>query len=153
MKRGFVTIALQGIKFDGNFGGVMRAAHNYNADLVMIGEKFRHEHTDTTKAFKHIPVIQNCDLIKNAPMGSQLIAVDLVDDAKNIIDFVHPEQAVYIFGAEDKTLGVDILKHCHHKIYVPTNNCMNLAATVNVIMYDRLSKMSKIKPAYSRIKS
>ncbi len=28
----------------------------------------------------------------------------------------------------------------HHVVYVPTRHCMNLAATVNVVLYDRLSK-------------
>ncbi|TOK02114.1 hypothetical protein CGI27_01360, partial [Vibrio parahaemolyticus] len=28
----------------------------------------------------------------------------------------------------------------HHVVYVPTHGCMNLAATVNVVLYDRLAK-------------
>jgi tRNA(Leu) C34 or U34 (ribose-2'-O)-methylase TrmL len=33
-------------------------------------------------------------------------------------------------------------------VYIPTVGCMNLAATVNVVLYDRLAKASKkTKPA------
>ena len=28
----------------------------------------------------------------------------------------------------------------HHVVYVPTHGCMNLAATVNVVLYDRMAK-------------
>ena len=41
-------------------------------------------------------------------------------------------------------VGVEIAKSicnkCQHVVYVPTTGCMNLAATVNVLLYDRLAK-------------
>ena len=47
----------------------------------------------------------------------------------------------YVFGAEDATLGARTLSWCRDVIYVPTAGCMNLAATANVVLYDRLVKM------------
>ncbi|GAF89366.1 unnamed protein product, partial [marine sediment metagenome] len=29
---------------------------------------------------------------------------------------------------------------CKHTIYIPTAYCMNLSATVNVVLYDRMNK-------------
>ena len=55
-------------------------------------------------------------------------------------EFEHPENAFYIFGPEDGTLGKKILSRCPYKTYIPTKGCMNLAASVNVILYDRLAK-------------
>jgi len=68
------------------------------------------------------------------------VAVDLVEGARNLMDYTHPERAIYIFGPEDGTLGPEILSWCRDRIYVPTARCMNLAATVNVILYDRAAK-------------
>ncbi len=45
-----------------------------------------------------------------------------------------------MFGPEDGTLGDDVLSWCRDVIYVPTRYCMNLAATVNVVLYDRMQK-------------
>ena len=68
------------------------------------------------------------------------IAVDLIEGATSLIEYEHPQRAFYIFGAEDATLGTRITSWCRDIIYVPTNRCMNLAAAVNVILYDRMAK-------------
>ena len=57
-----------------------------------------------------------------------------------LIHFQHPEQAYYIFGPEDGSLSQTILDASDHVVYIPTIGCMNLAATVNVVLYDRLAK-------------
>ncbi|MCU8306563.1 TrmH family RNA methyltransferase, partial [Vibrio vulnificus] len=54
--------------------------------------------------------------------------------------FVHPEKAIYLFGPEDGSLPQEVVDKAHHVAYIPTHGCMNLAATVNVLMYDRLAK-------------
>ena len=46
------------------------------------------------------------------------------------------------FGPEDGTLGPEILAWCRDVVYVPTRYCMNLAATVNVVLYDRAAKQA-----------
>jgi tRNA(Leu) C34 or U34 (ribose-2'-O)-methylase TrmL len=68
------------------------------------------------------------------------VAVDLIEGATSLVEFKHPERAFYIFGAEDQTLGRRVLDWCKNVVYVPTDRCMNLAATVNVVLYDRLAK-------------
>lgn len=138
---GYSAIGIQEIQKDGNFGGVLRAAHCYDARLVVIGGRFIREVTDTTKAYRHIPVIQGQNNIFDAiPFDCVPVAVDLLDDAESIVDFKHPKNAFYIFGAEANTLDKSITDRCVHKIYVPTQFCMNLSATVNVVLYDRLRK-------------
>jgi len=68
------------------------------------------------------------------------VAVDLLDGATPLPEFTHPDRAFYIFGPEDGTLGKRIVNRCKSKIYIPTRSCMNLAATVNVVLYDRILK-------------
>lgn len=55
-------------------------------------------------------------------------------------EYTHPDRALYIFGPEDGSLDKEIRDWCEDVIYIPTTGCMNLAATVNVVLYDRLAK-------------
>ena len=144
MARGFAAIGLHQPKDDKNCGEVLRAAGCYGAGLVAIGgARYRAAATDTQRAYRHMPVLR-CDSLRQAiPMGATCIAVDMVDDATELQDFQHPEAAFYIFGPEDGTLGPDVLAWCTQRVYVPTRYCMNLAATVNVVLYDRMSKQRR----------
>lgn len=98
---------------------------------------------DTPKAWRHMPVLRGDDLQQLIPYDAVPVAIDLVDGAESLIDFAHPIRAFYVFGPEDGTLGKDILSWCKHKVMVPTRNCMNLAASVNVVLYDRMAKQNR----------
>jgi tRNA(Leu) C34 or U34 (ribose-2'-O)-methylase TrmL len=47
---------------------------------------------------------------------------------------------MYVFGPEDGTISQAVIDKADAVVYIPTNGCMNLAATVNVLLYDRLAK-------------
>lgn len=139
-QRGFCAVGLVNPKTGPNIGGVMRAVGIYGAALLVIeGDRFKRIPTDTMKAYRHTPVL-NADLRDSIPFDCVPVAVDLVPRAKPLMDYVHPERAFYIFGPEDSTLGARTLEWCRDVIYVPTNGCMNLAACVNVVLYDRMAK-------------
>jgi tRNA(Leu) C34 or U34 (ribose-2'-O)-methylase TrmL len=74
------------------------------------------------------------------PFDCVPVAIDLIDGAQPLQEYKHPERAFYIFGAEDATLGDRVLSWCRDVVYIPTKGCMNLAATVNVVLYDRMAK-------------
>jgi hypothetical protein len=99
---------------------------------------------DTFKAWRHIPVLRGDDLHRLIPFDAVPIAVDLVDDAIELPAFQHPQRAFYVFGPEDGTLGRRHLDWCVHRVLVPTRQCMNLAATVNVVLYDRMAKAHRM---------
>lgn len=140
-KRGFACIGLDKPKFSSNIGEVLRASGCYGADMVAVsGFRYQNSRVDTQKAWKHIPFLEVEDLKSALPKGATPVAVDLIDGAKSLVDFTHPESAFYIFGGEDRTLSEEITSWCKYKIFVPTNHCMNLAATVNVVLYDRMAK-------------
>lgn len=140
--RGHAAIGLIQPKTVANVGAVLRAAHVYGASMVAVqGERCPMKSAqDTTKAWRHMPVLRGDDLFDLIPYGAQPVAVDLVDGAHSLPDFVHPQSAFYIFGPEDGTLSASILERCHYRVMIPTRFCMNLAATVNVVLYDRLAK-------------
>ena len=140
-KRGYCGIGLDNPKTSINVGAVLRAAGVYGAKFVAAsGGRFGSDITDTMKTYRHLPLLRPKNLLDLLPYDCVPVAVDLVKDAESIITYKHPERAFYIFGAEDATLGERILSKCRDKIYIPSNGCMNLAATVNVVLYDRLAK-------------
>lgn len=138
------SIGLFNPKDSNNYGSVLRAAGCYGAGMVAIqGARFEKSHLDTHKVWKTMPVIMTPDLFETIPYGAVPVAVELVDSAVSLVDYVHPERAFYIFGPEDGNISKEILRRCRDVIYVPTNGCMNLAATANVVLYDRLAKQNR----------
>lgn len=142
--RGFASIGLHRPKCKHNVGSVLRAAICYNAASVAIsGNRIDgtsiNSATNTIAAHRHIPVMRG-ELVDLIPYGAVPVAVDLVDDAISLPEFVHPHSAFYVFGPEDGTLGANVLDWCPKRVMVPTRLCMNLAATVNVVLYDRMAK-------------
>ncbi|MFR9720265.1 RNA methyltransferase [Aeromonas diversa] len=139
-----VTIGLVNPKSPENVGAVLRAAGCYGADAVFYsGVRFELAQrfvTDTKQMVQQIPLVGVDTLAAALPEGAVPVAVDLIEGAIPLPDYQHPENAFYIFGPEDGTLGSDITQWCRDVIYVPTRGCMNLAASVNVILYDRLAK-------------
>jgi len=141
--RGYFGVALDNPKTAHNVGGVLRAAQVYGASFVSISgarNKCVKHPTNTMAAHRHMPVHIVEDPLAVRPYDCQVVAVDLVPGAVSLIDFKHPERAIYVFGAEDQTLGRRILERSQHAVMVPTRHCMNLSAAVNVILYDRLAK-------------
>jgi tRNA(Leu) C34 or U34 (ribose-2'-O)-methylase TrmL len=144
MRRGFASIGLFNPKNSLNYGGVMRAAGCYGASMVAIqGQRFRKSSEDTQSSWRHIPTLSTEDLLAIIPAGAIPVAVEFIPTARDLRDYTHPESAFYIFGPEDGNVSDGILKRCRDVIYVPTEFCMNLAATVNVVLYDRMAKQKR----------
>lgn len=147
--RGYAAVGLVQPKTPANVGSVLRAAGCYGVDLVAVeGERGRNSlitsnSTDTMKAWRHIPTMLTDDLFSILPIGCVPVAVDLMPGAVSLVDFIHPQTALYIFGPEDGTLGERHAKLGMARVFVPTRRCMNLAATVNVVLYDRLAKATR----------
>jgi tRNA(Leu) C34 or U34 (ribose-2'-O)-methylase TrmL len=122
----------------------MRAAACYQAHEVRYtGGRFDRAtryHTDTNKARKTIPLVHVDDLLGNLPNDMKLVCVELVEGAKPLPTYEHPARALYLFGPEDGSIAQSLVDRADHVVYVPTEGCMNLAATVNVLLYDRLAK-------------
>lgn len=149
VKKTSVVIGLVNPKSPTNVGGVMRAAGCYQADEVLytgkryaLAAKHRGEqyNTDTKKAKLHIPLTATDDLLSARTAGVKLVCVDLVVGATPLPEFVHPDNAIYLFGPEDGTIDQALIDAADAVVYVPTVGCMNLASSVNVLLYDRLAK-------------
>lgn len=142
--RGYAAVGLFCPKDTGNVGSVLRAAGCYGASLVAVqGRRYRRSPADTQAAYRHIPLIEVEDLHGAVPFDCVPVAVELVDGATSLFDYQHPERAFYVLGPEDGTLGRQVLDWCRDVVYVPTRFCMNLAATANVVLYDRANKRAR----------
>ena len=143
--RGYAIIGLNQPKLAVNIGAVLRAAGCFGAAMTVVsGRRYVRSGTDTMKAYRHLPLLHVDDILDSVPFDCVPVAIDLVPGAVSLYDYVHPERAYYIFGAEDQTLGSRIIERCRDTIYIPmTSGCLNLAMCVNVVLYDRSMKMQK----------
>lgn len=144
--RGFAAIGLYRPKCDGNVGGAVRAASVFGARLVVVGSprptmRGRIERTDPRSSHRHMPVLFAEDILSAIPHGAKVIAVEIVPNAIPLPRFVHPETAYYLFGPEDGSLPRDLCDVADARVSIPSSGCLNLAMTVNVVLYDRAAKL------------
>ena len=146
MNKTQVSIGLINPKSPTNVGAVMRAAGCYQVDGVFYtGQRYAKAakfNTDTKNKVTSIPLSGVDSLIANISSETKVVCVDLVEGAIPLPEYQHPENALYIFGPEDGTIDQYIIDKADAVVYVPTVGCMNLAASVNVLLYDRLAKNS-----------
>lgn len=148
MKSSKVNIGLVNPKSPDNVGSVMRAAGNYQVNSIFYtgtryprALSYQPRSVDMSrKVSKDVSVSAVASLIDAAPEGASIVCVEFVENAQSLPAFQHPDNAFYIFGPEDGSISQDIIDKADAVVYVPTIGCMNLAATVNVLLYDRLAK-------------
>jgi tRNA(Leu) C34 or U34 (ribose-2'-O)-methylase TrmL len=147
MSENSVCIGLSNPKSPTNVGAVMRAAGCYGVNKVIYtGTRYDRAvklNTDTKQVSNKIPLTQQRQLLDDKKSDVKVICVDLVEGAIPLPNFDHPQHAIYLFGPEDGTLSQQLINQADAVVYIPTIGCMNLAATVNVLLYDRLSKSEK----------
>lgn len=146
--RGYYGIGIENNKTPSNLGTLWRSAWNLDAAFVFtIGHRYKHQSSDTGKAWKHLPFFQYESLghfLRSLPHDAPLVGVEFPHpDAKPLSTFSHPERAVYLLGAEDHGLSKDALQACHKLVYIPSKASLNVAAAGTVLMYDRVTKVGE----------
>ena len=144
--RGFFEIGILQGKNEDNLGSLWRSANIMGCNgIFTIGKRYPKKHpTDTMNTPKHIPLREfNTfdDFFLSIPRDTKLVGIELVESAKNIFHFKHPERAIYLLGAEDHGLSEKRLLQCDEIIKIPFyKNSMNVAVTGSLVMYDRILK-------------
>lgn len=150
-------IGLTNPKSPTNVGSVLRAAGCFGAEEIFYsGNRYdiaKKYHTDTQSRSEHIALTHCDDFFTAAPKGFKVVGVELVEGATALPDFKHPEQALYLFGPEDGTLSQEVVDQLDEVVYLPTIGCLNLAATVNVLLYDREAKLKTLTAGDDLIRS
>lgn len=151
-----IFIGLINPKSPSNVGSVMRAAGCFKADAVFYtGERYARAakfNTDTKSVNKNIPLTGIDSILAAKQIGMKIVCIDLVEGAIPLPEYQHPKAALYILGPEDGSIDQATINQADDVVYIPTIGCMNLAATVNVLLYDRSSKIKKIEANDSLIK-
>ena len=96
--------------------------------------------TDTKNSLSKIPLSPVDDLPAAAKPDSKIVVIEFVEGATSLVAYRHPANAFYVFGPEDGSLSQSLVDRADDVVYIPTTGCLNLAATVNVVLYDRLAK-------------
>lgn len=148
MKESKVSIGLINPKSPDNVSAVMRAAGNFRVDSIFYtGKRYPRalmRNPDlpdmSRKVSQSVPLFEVTFMIDDVPADMSIVCVEFAENAIPLPEYQHPPNAFYIFGPEDGTISQDVIDRADAVVYVPTNGCMNLAATVNVVLYDRLAK-------------
>jgi tRNA(Leu) C34 or U34 (ribose-2'-O)-methylase TrmL len=142
------AIILSNPKYAHNVGHIVRAASCfgitqvwYTGDRVRldIEEKGRLPREERMKGYKEVNLI-NFDYPFDQFPDATPVAIELRPNAENLFEFEHPDNAVYVFGPEDGSIGQVDRKHCHRFVYIPTHFCVNLSAAVYMVLWDRKLK-------------
>lgn len=152
MSRGYFGIGIVAGKTPENIGGLWRSAHAFGAAFIFtVGHRYpdRFQPTDTTRAARHIPLLEYgdpSDLIARLPRDAKLVGVEC-DDGNGyapapLPEFGHPERAVYLLGAEDRGIPQDVLGRCDQLVHIPGRYCLNVATAGSIVLYDRMAKVA-----------
>jgi tRNA(Leu) C34 or U34 (ribose-2'-O)-methylase TrmL len=143
-----LIVGLTNPKSPSNVGAVMRAAGCYGVDeVIYTGQRYQQAakfSTDTKNISQTIPLTPVDSLVDTNNRGVEIVCVELVEGATPLPLFNHPKKALYILGPEDGSISQMVVDKADHVVYIPTIGCMNLAATVNVVLYDRLAKSNNL---------
>jgi tRNA G18 (ribose-2'-O)-methylase SpoU len=146
-KTGYFGIGIENIKFGVNYGTLFRTAQIFEADfLFLIGKRFKKQHSDTMKSWRHMPVYSYTDFNdfnEHRPFACKLIGIELDKKAIPIKDYKHPKQAIYLLGAEDHGLSKAAYKHCEDLIILPGEHSLNVSVAGSIVLYDRMAKTVK----------
>jgi len=144
--RGFWGIGIYHPKTEANIGTLWRSAFLYGADFIFtIGRRYKSQSSDTIKTPRHIPLWNfDCfeDFRKSCPHGARIVCIELTEGARPLSKFQHPQQAIYLLGAEDHGIPADIL-FGREKVFIETAEpiSLNVAVAGSIVMNDRFNKM------------
>jgi tRNA(Leu) C34 or U34 (ribose-2'-O)-methylase TrmL len=144
------AVALINPKFPCNVGAAMRAASCYGVpqvwftgDRVTLGLKGqkRLPREERMKGFRDVDLRHFDHFFDQYEDGAVTpVAIELRPNSEALPAFVHPENPLYIFGPEDGSIPQSVLCRCHRFVVIPTRHCVNLAAAVYTVLYDRQVK-------------
>ncbi len=144
------AVALIDPKYPHNVGAALRACSCWGVGQlwwtgrrvaldVARGQRLPRE--ERMKGFRDVQMTIDDRVFDRFPPRSVTpVAVELLPTAEPLTSFEHPDDALYVFGPEDGSLPKAVRLRCHRFVFIPTHHCLNLAAAVNVVLYDRRLK-------------
>lgn len=144
MDNNAVSICLTNPKSPSNVGGILRAAGCYQIPQILYTgnryNKAKKHAADTQNNIESIDMRHVESFLAEKPDDVKLVCIDFAIGATPLPEFEHPEKAFYVFGPEDGSIKQDVVDQADAVVYMPTIGSLNLAAAVNVVLYDRAAK-------------
>lgn len=143
MARGYFGIGVWHSKSEVNIGTLWRSAYSYGAAFIFtIGRRYKQQPGDTTKTWRHIPLLHYADLADfkaGLPFECRIVGIENCEEARDLDGYHHPERCVYLLGAEDHGLSAESLAVCHDlvRIVTPLPHCLNVAVAGSIVLASR----------------
>lgn len=140
--RGYFEIGILNSKTPSNLGTLWRSAYQLGAaGIFVIGKRYNQQASDTVKAWRHLPLREYPDLdhfLSCRPFNCLLIGVEM--GGRPLTNYVHPERAIYLLGAEDHGLSKDALDKCDQVVSLQAVNkeSYNVSVAGSILMYHRV---------------
>jgi tRNA G18 (ribose-2'-O)-methylase SpoU len=139
--KGYFGIGIYHPQKSVNIGTLWRTANILGASFIFtIGRKYKKQSSDTMKTPNHVPLFyyENFDGFKKClPDNCDLIAIEIINNAKMLKNFCHPKCACYLLGAESYGIPADILNKCDDTIQLGGEYCMNVSVAGSIVLYHR----------------
>lgn len=140
------VVVLQNPKYSQNVASAIRGCACFGiTTLRFTGERFHPDKLDRfprefrMKDYKTVNIAHDDRPFDSFPELVP-VCVELLPGAVSLPQFQHPPNAMYVFGPEDGSVNQVFRRHCHFFVQIPSVHCLNLAAALNVVLYDRQSK-------------
>jgi tRNA G18 (ribose-2'-O)-methylase SpoU len=144
-----LEIAIENLQRDYNMGTIVRAANAFNIKRVhIIGRKqWNKRGAMVTDLYMNIQYHDDVKAFAEAmnKTGRDMIAVDIVDDAKNLSETKLPANAVLIFGAEGPGLSKEMLALAKETVMIEqfgSTRSVNVGVAAGITMYAWLQQHS-----------
>jgi tRNA(Leu) C34 or U34 (ribose-2'-O)-methylase TrmL len=132
-------------KFPHNVGAAIRACSCFGVNsLVWTGSRVnpakyeRLPREERIKGYKRVDFQNNDRPFDLFPKDCVPVCVEVFENSEPLTIFEHPENALYVFGPEDGRIPQVIRRLCHRFVHIPAHFCLNLSASINVMLAHRL---------------
>lgn len=148
------AVVLQNPKYAHNVGAVLRACSCYRIPQLIYtgirvpmpgsgayGKGHRLPREERMKGYRDVE-LANTDFPFDRLMAPDIhvVGIEIAPGASPLTWHEHKPKQVYVFGPEDGGLSKTFKSFCHELLYIPSRHCLNLAASVYTVLYDRQFK-------------
>lgn len=143
MSRGFFAIGIFHNKSPQNIGTLWRSAEMYDAAFVFtVGARYQRQAADTPNTIRHRPLFHFADLddlVEHLPHGCPMVGIEMDPRATMLDEYVHPERACYLLGAEDHGLSMAARDRCHGLVQIeaPKPKSLNVSTAGTLVLHHR----------------
>lgn len=137
-----LEIAIENLQRDYNMGTIVRGANAFNVKKVhIIGRKqWNKRGAMVTDLYMNIQYHDDVAAFAEAMKRAQrsIVAVDIVEGAKNLSETALPEKAVLVFGAEGPGLSKELLKTADETVMIEqlgSTRSVNVGVAAGIAMY------------------